>query len=103
MNNEFFHLPFSLPGDFVFRQSKPLIAKSIDPDQNRITELGAAIDLYQRATSWPIYPDIAKPQAPRFLSREGESDVCASPRKSKPIPASVVVQLVSRLDQNGRG
>jgi hypothetical protein len=79
----------SLQGDCI-QQFIPLIVKQIDPDQSRITERGAAIDLYQRATSWPIYPDIAKPQTPRFLSREGESDVCASPRKSKPIPASIV-------------
>src|SRR6516164_2753776 len=101
MNNEFGH--WLRPNNAIaFGNLFPLIAKSIDPNQSRITERGTAIDLYQRATSWPIYSDIAKPQAPRLLSREGESDVCASPRKSKPIPASIVGQLVSRLDQNGR-
>ena len=37
---------------------------------------GAAIDLHQRAAFWPIYPDIVKPQAPRFC-REKENQMFA--------------------------
>jgi hypothetical protein len=65
-NNEFCHCRSPSRG-FAPYLFSPLTAKPIDPDQNRIAERGAAIDLYQRATSWLTYPDVAKPQAPRFF------------------------------------
>jgi hypothetical protein len=48
-----------------------MIAKPIDQHQNRAAEYDAAIDLYQRAIAWPIYPDIAKSKLLAFY-REKE-------------------------------
>jgi hypothetical protein len=59
-------------GGFAHKLFSSLVTKSIDSDQSGFAERGAAIDLYQHVPASPIYPDSAKPQALRFLSREGE-------------------------------